>query len=234
MRFAPIALVLTMPLLAQIDSASLRAKFGPPLNREVFRATQEFDIVVDYGKDGAASTLRVPTEMPISGLGPHRPGEVMRAFLDDLMPASLQTTPQIVREARQFVVEFRSPNDIQLVRTELLTRFGSPLHREAFRAPEGFDVVADYGPDRQVCRIEIPGEAPTPAASRYKLSDARTAFLDDLVPETMRGKKLGDSYWALGGLLQTIIIYEHLAIFISDVAERVPTIAIQFRRDGCS
>lgn len=54
----------TIPALAQLDSAALRAKFGVPLDREVFRMPAGFDLIVDYGATGQACRLQVPALMP--------------------------------------------------------------------------------------------------------------------------------------------------------------------------
>jgi hypothetical protein len=40
-------LLLALPALAQLDSYTLRAKFGAPLNRETFHLPEGFDLTVD-------------------------------------------------------------------------------------------------------------------------------------------------------------------------------------------
>jgi hypothetical protein len=57
-------LVLTLPASAQLDSTQLRAKFGPPLSREIFRVPPGFDLVADYGGDNQVCKLQVPALMP--------------------------------------------------------------------------------------------------------------------------------------------------------------------------
>ena len=64
MRLALGCLLLALPALAQLDSATLRAKFGAPLNRETFHMPQGFDLTVDYGAGNQVCKLAVPAEMP--------------------------------------------------------------------------------------------------------------------------------------------------------------------------
>ena len=83
----------TLPAVAQLDSATLRAKYGVPLNRETFRMPTGFDLVVDYGLNNQACKLQVPALMPTN------PSEVsdasvmkqrMYAFLAELVPDSMR------------------------------------------------------------------------------------------------------------------------------------------------
>ncbi len=64
MRLDVGCLLLALPALAQLDSASLRAKFGVPLNRETFHMPQRFNLTVDYGAANQVCKLEVPAEMP--------------------------------------------------------------------------------------------------------------------------------------------------------------------------
>jgi hypothetical protein len=52
MRLALGCLLLTLPALAQLDSSTLRGKFGAPINRETFHMPQGFDIAVTFHADG--------------------------------------------------------------------------------------------------------------------------------------------------------------------------------------
>lgn len=49
LNFLLCVLVLTLPASAQLNSGQLRAKFGAPLSREIFRVSPGFDLVADYG-----------------------------------------------------------------------------------------------------------------------------------------------------------------------------------------
>lgn len=83
---------LCLPAFAQLDSATLRAKFGQPANRETFHHAAGFDLVVDYGADHQVCQLEVPQLMPtdakISNLDEMR--KRMDEFLLELVPDSVR------------------------------------------------------------------------------------------------------------------------------------------------
>ena len=56
--------LLTVPAMAQLDSSALRAKYGPPLNRETYRMPAGFDVIVDYGAGNQVCKIQVPALMP--------------------------------------------------------------------------------------------------------------------------------------------------------------------------
>ena len=81
-----------LPAFAQLDSSTLRAKLGQPLNQETFHMPAGFDLIVDYG---IGTTLVCKLEVP--ALMPHETATVwnitvqkqrMYDFLADLVPAS--------------------------------------------------------------------------------------------------------------------------------------------------
>jgi hypothetical protein len=59
MRLALGCLLLALPALAQLHSATLRAKFGQPLNRETFRVQAGLDIAVDYGANQQVCAIEI-------------------------------------------------------------------------------------------------------------------------------------------------------------------------------
>jgi hypothetical protein len=72
-------LLLALPALAQLHSATLRAKFGQPLNRETFRVRAGLDIAVGYGANQqvcAIEVVLIQTETD--------------AFLAELVPDSMR------------------------------------------------------------------------------------------------------------------------------------------------
>lgn len=84
---------LALPAFAQLDPSALRARLGPPLNREVFHVPAGFDLIVDYGTSGQVCKLEVPAVMP------HAAAKVwnsevqkqrMYDFLAGLVPASVR------------------------------------------------------------------------------------------------------------------------------------------------
>jgi hypothetical protein len=91
-RLAVCGLLLALPALAQLDSYTLRAKYGAPLNRETFHMPQGFDLAVDYGAGNQVCKLGVPAEMPPQPnvSGPFNPRQQMQDFLADLVPDSMR------------------------------------------------------------------------------------------------------------------------------------------------
>src|SRR5271170_2377907 len=89
-------------------------------------------------------------------------------------------------------VGFALPAFAQLDTSALQAKFGSPLHRETFRIPPGFDLVADYGESNQVCKLEVPALMPTDEKVQNMdvMKQRMYAFLADLVPASIRGKEL--------------------------------------------
>jgi hypothetical protein len=82
-----------LPAFAQLDSSTLRAKLGQPLNQETFHMPAGFDLIVDYGTGTTlVCKLEVPALMPrdpaakISNTTELR--QRMYDFLADLVPAS--------------------------------------------------------------------------------------------------------------------------------------------------
>src|SRR5579864_3217783 len=81
-----------LPTAAQLDSSSLRAKYGQPLNRETFHMPAGFDLVVDYGAANQVCKLEVPALMPTHEKV-SRADEMkkrMYEFLLDLLPAPMR------------------------------------------------------------------------------------------------------------------------------------------------
>jgi hypothetical protein len=80
------------PAAAQLDSSALRAKFGPPLNRETFHMPSGFDMIVEYGTSNQVCKLELPALMPtsekISNASAMR--QRMYDFLAGLVPDALR------------------------------------------------------------------------------------------------------------------------------------------------
>jgi hypothetical protein len=81
MRLALGCLLLALPALAQLDSSAMRAKFGPPLNRETFHVRAGLDIAVDYGANQQVCAIEIPV-LPTQN--------DTEAFLGELIPASVR------------------------------------------------------------------------------------------------------------------------------------------------
>jgi hypothetical protein len=52
LRILAAFLCITASAFAQIDGTSLRAKYGPPLSREIFTVLTGVEMVVDYATNG--------------------------------------------------------------------------------------------------------------------------------------------------------------------------------------
>lgn len=82
----------------QINSLSLRLKYGPPLDRETFTVRPEVEIRVDYGPSKQACAILLPSGM--TAVGTPSPDVItrdqMKEILDDLVPVAVRG-PEIKR-----------------------------------------------------------------------------------------------------------------------------------------
>lgn len=74
----------------------------------------------------------------------------------------------------------------------LHAKLGTPLNRETFHMPAGFDLVVDYGANNQVCKLQVPALMPTTesVANATVMKQRMYDFLSELVPDSIRGKEL--------------------------------------------
>ena len=98
-----LCLFCALPAAAQLDSYTLLAKFGAPLNRETFHIPQGFDLTVDYGAGNQICKLTVPADPPTStnASGAFNGRQQMRDFIVDLVPASISG-----KELRRMMAQF--------------------------------------------------------------------------------------------------------------------------------
>jgi hypothetical protein len=82
----------SLPAIAQLDSSTLRAKFGAPMNRETFHIPSGFDLVVDYGAGNQVCKLQVPALMPTNETVSNAlvMKQRMYDFLAELVPAPIR------------------------------------------------------------------------------------------------------------------------------------------------
>lgn len=128
------------------------------------------------------------------------------------------------------------PASAQLDASKLRAKYGSPLHRETFHLPRGFDLVVDYGPDNQVCKLEVPVEMPAPPqASFWNPRQDMQRFLIDLVPNWMRGKEVSHSMFVAGAFFQSYVLYERVSIIESGrgPGDSQNMITVQFKNGVC-
>jgi hypothetical protein len=134
---------------------------------------------------------------------------------------------------------FTLPAAAQLDSAALRMKYGTPLDRETFHMPAGFDLVVDYGSSNQVCKLQVPALMPTTeqvsnsAVMKQRMYD----FLGELVPAAMRGKELGRGAWVMGAAASlTWIEYEHVKVSELQVGQPFSldnTITVTFTSDSC-
>jgi len=133
---------------------------------------------------------------------------------------------------------FALPGAAQLNSSDVRAKFGAPLHRETFHMPQGFDLVVDYAPDSQVCKLVVP--ALMPSTEKVQNSEVMKQrmyeFLAQLVPSSMRGKELGRRAVSVGLPSMTSVDYEQVVI---DELQNAggpfgnDTIIVRFRNASC-
>jgi hypothetical protein len=103
----------------------------------------------------------------------------------------------------------------------LRAKYGPPIARETFTIAPAFQMIVDYGPDQQACRLELPAD--------------QSGVLLELVPPSMRGKQL-QSWSQITGAHSAISTteYEHVGISqYGDASNGGPRTSVTFKRDEC-
>jgi hypothetical protein len=86
MKTAIFFLILASSAFGQMDSSTLRAKFGAPLNREVFTVRAGIEMIVDYSPTGShACRLELPGQAPMPADWPVGVGFNAKKAIDDLL-----------------------------------------------------------------------------------------------------------------------------------------------------
>ena len=86
MRLSLCAVALLFPALSafgQIDAASLRSKYGAPIDRETFTVRPGVQMIVDYGRNKQVCQIQLPSGMQIVGTAPT--GVVTKQQIDDVL-----------------------------------------------------------------------------------------------------------------------------------------------------
>lgn len=129
----------------------------------------------------------------------------------------------------------------QLDSLALRAKFGTPLHRETFHMPEGFDMVVDYSSGGRVCKLEVPALMPVDDNAKVSNSDVQKqkmyGFLAEIVPPAMRGLK-GRAMSQIDGLYLMIYTeYENVAIREIQTGAnpyaKDNTITVTFKNESC-
>lgn len=119
----------------------------------------------------------------------------------------------------------------------LHAKLGTPLNRETFHMPAGFDLVVDYGANNQVCKLQVPALMPTTesVANATVMKQRMYDFLSELVPDSIRGKELTRGMIFFGSNSMIFIEYENVMVKELDFGlfNHDNTITITFKRDDC-
>jgi hypothetical protein len=109
---------------------------------------------------------------------------------------------------------FVLPAAAQLDSAALHAKYGSPLNRETFHMPAGFDLVVDYGAYSDACRLQVPALMPTTeqVSNAAVMNRRMYDLLAELVPDSMRGKEISRMASSMGALSVQRIEYEHVTI----------------------
>jgi hypothetical protein len=134
---------------------------------------------------------------------------------------------------------FALPAAAQLNASDLRAKFGPPLHRETFHVPQGFDLVVDYAPDSQVCKLVVPALMPSneKVQNLAVMKQRMYKFLAELVPSSMRGKELSRQTIAMGGVSEWLVLYEQVTISESRHGGAPfgnDTITVAFKNANCA
>ncbi len=118
---------------------------------------------------------------------------------------------------------------------KLRDKYGTPLDRETFTVRPGIEMVVDYGPSKQVCRIQLPsgtqygGTIPDGAVTKQIVEEV----LQEVVPASMRGKELGRGMMAVGAPMLSLTDYEHVTISEMKNGDIGNGITVTFKNAAC-
>ncbi len=102
----------------------------------------------------------------------------------------------------------------QIDESALRSKYGVPLDRQTFAVRPGIEMVVDYGPGKQVCKLQLPsgmniiGGAPPGVITKQQTDQV----LNEVVPSAMRGKELYRFAAVAAAIGLSTTEYEHVAI----------------------
>src|SRR5271165_2778274 len=124
------------------------------------------------------------------------------------------------------------PAFAQLDAYKLREKYGQPLDRETFAVRPGVEMIVDYGPAKQVCRIQLPSGTPSSipgAVTERQIEEV----LDEVVPVSTRGKLANRSMWAFGAPMHSTFMYEHVTINEFKDGDAGAGITVTFNDPSC-
>jgi len=133
---------------------------------------------------------------------------------------------------------FASPVFAQIDASVLRAKYGLPISRETFNVQPGIEMIVDYGPNNQVCRLQLPAGISTRepvfpgVVTRQQIDDVLT----ELVPASMRGKELGRLFEAMSRASVSVVEYEHVTISEPQDPDHpgIRTgVAVRFKNEDC-
>lgn len=123
----------------------------------------------------------------------------------------------------------------QIDATALRSKYGAPLDRETFTVRPGIEMVVDYGPSKQVCRIQLPsgmqfrGTVPPGAITKRQIDEV----LDEVVSPSIRGKEVNRGVLATGAPMLYVTDYEHVSVSELQVGGIGTGITVTFKDSTC-
>jgi hypothetical protein len=124
----------------------------------------------------------------------------------------------------------------QVDAASLRASYGQPLDRETFTVRPGIEMIVDYAPSKQVCRIQLPsgkkivGTVPDDAITKTQIDEV----LNEVVPPSIRGKELNSMVMATGAPMSFMTIYEHVTISELQISGVGQGIMVTFKEPSCA
>ena len=123
----------------------------------------------------------------------------------------------------------------QVDASSLHAKYGAPLDRETFMVRPGIEMIVDYGPNKQACKIQLPsgvhyvGVAPDGAITKEQIDEV----LEEVLPSSNRGKEMNRMMTATGAPMLSVVDYERVSISEFSVGHIGKGITIRFKDSGC-
>ena len=123
----------------------------------------------------------------------------------------------------------------QVDTTGIRSKLAVPMDRKTFTVRAGIEMVVDYGPSKQVCRIQLPsgeqivGTVPSGAITKAQIEEV----LDEVVPPSVRGKEVNRVTTGIGALAFFLAEYEHVSISEGKNGAVGTGITVTFKDPAC-
>ena len=117
----------------------------------------------------------------------------------------------------------------QIDASALRSKYGAPVDRETFTVRPGIEMVVDYGPNKQICRIHLPPVMQREVNGTWEprpLKQQIDEVLGEVAPPSMRGTEID---WTMTATPKTSISFgefQHVTIYSQATATESNTGAI--------